>query len=373
MIKAVKVRLRPTKEQEKKLWQSAGVARFAYNWALNKQKENYRAGGKFLNDQTLRKEFTVFKQNDEHVWLYEVSNNVTKQAIKDANVAFMNFFRKKSRYPRFKNKKRSKPAFYNDSVKLRFKEDSFLLEKIGWVRISEPERIVEDKFYNPRISYDGKYWYISVGRDIEQKEQKLTQESLGIAFSPQNLAITSNNMSFANMSKNVNIKKLEKKIDRTKRSIARRYQMNNTNKSGKSKETKNMRKKQIELLLQNRRLSNIKLDYIHHATTALVKTKPSRIVMQSPQVKDIVKDAVLARSLSAQGIYNFKRILEYKCEMYGIEFIEEISEDPSLYIDTCWKCGHIAKQKGKKFVCPNCKEVTDKDYQVAINLSISNW
>ena len=69
MIKAVKVRLRPTETQGQKLWQLAGVSRFAYNWTLARQKENHENGGKFLNDQVLRKEFTVLKQTPEYSWL----------------------------------------------------------------------------------------------------------------------------------------------------------------------------------------------------------------------------------------------------------------------------------------------------------------
>ena len=163
MIKAVKVRLRPTKVQEIQLRKSAGVARFAYNWALARQKENYEGGGKFLNDPSLRKEFTQLKQAEECEWLYETSNNISKQAIKDACDAYKRFFKKQSGFPKFKSKRRSKASFYNDNIKLKFKEERFLIEKVGWVRVSEPERVIANKFYNPRVSYDGKYWYISVG------------------------------------------------------------------------------------------------------------------------------------------------------------------------------------------------------------------
>jgi putative transposase len=164
MIKAAKVRLRPSKQQEKKLWQSAGAARFAYNWALARQKENHENGGKFLSHHELRKEFTALKQQEQYKWLYEISNNITKQAIKDACGAFLRFFKRMAEFPKFKSRRRSKPAFYNDNVKLKFKYDNeaqqgrYLVEKVGWVRISEPERIMCEKFYNPRISFDGKYW-----------------------------------------------------------------------------------------------------------------------------------------------------------------------------------------------------------------------
>ena len=92
MIKALKVMLIPNNVQQTKLFQYAGAARFAYNWALAREKENYERGGKFISDSRLRKEFTKLRNADEYAWLSEISNNVTKQAIKDACNAYRNFF-----------------------------------------------------------------------------------------------------------------------------------------------------------------------------------------------------------------------------------------------------------------------------------------
>ena len=83
MIKTIRVMLIPNNKQNTKLFRYANTARFAYNWALGREKENYKNGGKFLSDSDLRKEFTQLKKTEEYSWLNEVSNNVTKQAIKD--------------------------------------------------------------------------------------------------------------------------------------------------------------------------------------------------------------------------------------------------------------------------------------------------
>ena len=111
MILAKKVRLYPSEIQEQKLWQSVGTARFIYNWTLAKQEENYKNGGKFISDGVLRKEITQLKKN-ELSWLNEVSNNIAKQAVKDACDAYKRFFKGLSDKPRFKTKKRSKKSFY---------------------------------------------------------------------------------------------------------------------------------------------------------------------------------------------------------------------------------------------------------------------
>ena len=112
MIKSIKVRLNPNNKQLTKLFQYAGCARFAYNWAINREEENHKQGNKFLSDMDLRKEFTQLKKLQEFKWLNEISNNVTKQAIKDACNAYKNFFKGQSKFPKFKSRKHSTPSFY---------------------------------------------------------------------------------------------------------------------------------------------------------------------------------------------------------------------------------------------------------------------
>ena len=83
----------PNNVQKTKLFQYAGASRFAYNWALAREKETYEKGGKFISDSELRKEFTRLRHSEEYAWLLNISNNVTKQAIKDACTAYQNFFK----------------------------------------------------------------------------------------------------------------------------------------------------------------------------------------------------------------------------------------------------------------------------------------
>ena len=199
MILAKKIRLYPTEEQEQKLWQSANSARFIYNWTLNRQEENCKNGGKFIEDSDLRKEITQLKK-DELSWLNEVSNNVAKQAIKDCCNAYKNFFKGLTSKPKFKSRKKSKPSFYNDTSKLKAKEKSVLIEKVGWVKTKEQVPIGV-KYTNPRISYDNKYWYLSVGIEEEMPVVQLTGESLGIDVGIKDLAVCSNGMAFKNINK----------------------------------------------------------------------------------------------------------------------------------------------------------------------------
>ena len=97
----------PNDKQRTRLFQFTGTARFAYNWALEQEKKNYDAGGKFLSDYELRKRFTLFKNEPNNQWLYTISNNVCKQAIKDAVAAYKKFFKELAKHPKYKSRRRT--------------------------------------------------------------------------------------------------------------------------------------------------------------------------------------------------------------------------------------------------------------------------
>ena len=123
MVKAIKVMLIPNNIQKTKMFQYAGASRFAYNWALAREIENYEKGGKFISDAELRKEFTKLRHSDEYAWLLSISNNVTKQAIKDACTAYKNFFKGLQKFPRFKQKRDQ----YRSSIRIILRYNSAIL------------------------------------------------------------------------------------------------------------------------------------------------------------------------------------------------------------------------------------------------------
>jgi putative transposase len=367
MILAIKVRLYPTDIQATKLWQSAGTARYIYNWTLARQQENYNNGGKFINDGDLRKEITQLKKS-ELPWLNEVSNNVSKQSVKDGCNAYKRFFKSLAERPRFKSRKKSKASFYNDCIKLKVKEDSVLLEKIGWVKIKRNSIPIDVKYSNPRISFDGKYWYISVGVERIIEEVKLTDESIGIDVGIKDLAICSNGMTFKNINKTKKVKKLKKSLKRKQRQCSRKYEMN---KNGKEYvKTKNIAKLEKQVRLLHRRLANIRSNHIHQATNMIVKTKPSRVVMETLNVNGMIKNKHLSKAIAEQCLYDFKVKMKYKCELYGIEFVEADKWYPSS--KTCSECGYIKPKLSlseRTYICDDCGCIIDRDYNASVNLS----
>lgn len=158
MIKSIKIRLIPTSKQEILMFKSVGVARFAYNWGLNRWSELYSLGEK-PNKYSIKKEFNnIIKKQAEYSWLYEVSSKITTQAFLDLSNAFKNFFEGNSKYPKFKSKKKTKQSFYVRHDRIKFTDGMVHLEKIGNVKYKTNYDIPTLTTYsNPRCSFDGRY------------------------------------------------------------------------------------------------------------------------------------------------------------------------------------------------------------------------
>ena len=287
MIRSIKVRLNLNNKQLTKLFQYAGSARFAYNWVISREEENHKQGNKFLFDNDLRKEFTQLKKLPEYKWLSEISNNVPKQAIKDACNAYKRFFKGQSKFPKFKSRKYSTPSFYQDNVKIQFtdthvKVEAFSMskkqnkQKLNLIKLCEKEKIPTDcKYMNPRFTYDGLYWYVSVGVEVDDNTENTlpSNEGVGIDLGIKNLAVCSDENTYKNINKTQRVKKLEKKKRRLQRSVSRKYCKNK--KGDNYCKTSNIIKREKELLKISKRLTNIRHDYIHQTTSEIIKRKPN--------------------------------------------------------------------------------------------------
>ncbi len=379
IIKSIKVMLIPNNKQKSRLFASAGTARFAYNWALERQQENYKNGGKFISDNDLRKEFTQLKEQEKYRWLNDYSNNIPKQAIKDACDSYKRFFKKQAKHPRFKSKKRSRPSFYVDNVKIQFSETHVKLEKIAssakksraklnWIRLAEHNRIpIACKYINPRVTFDGINWWISVGIECEDKMGLPKNGGIGIDLGIKDSAICSDGSVYKNISKTKKVKKIEKKRRRLQRQISRKYVMNQ--KGERYCKTSNLIKLEKQLLKVNHRRTNIRHNYLHHITTDIVNREPMFVVMEDLNVKGMMKNKYLAKAIQQQSFYVFYRQMQYKCLWNNIKFIEVDRWYPSS--KTCSNCGCVKDQlklSERKYVCQRCGFVIDRDRNASINL-----
>ena len=378
MVKAIKVMLIPNNVQQTKLFQYAGASRFAYNWALAREKENYEKGGRFIPDTELRKEFTRLRNSDEYAWLLNVSNNVTKQAIKDACSAYKNFFKGLQRYPRFKAKKKSMPKFYQDNIKIQFRDTHVKFEgfsssrkankqKLNWVKLAEHGRIPTDaKYRNPRVSFDGLNWWISVCVEFPDCRDRPNHDGIGIDLGIKDLAICSDGNTYKNINKNQTVKKLEKRKRRLQRSVSRKYEHNK--KGGSYCKTNNIVKKEKLLLKVNHRLANIRKDYLNQTTSEIVNRKPRFICIEDLNVSGMIKNRHLSKAVQNQGFFEFRKQLEYKCNDRGIQLIVADRFYPSSKRCSC--CGKIKKDlrlSDRTYKC-ECGNVIDRDFQASLNL-----
>ncbi|MDU5096323.1 MAG: transposase [Peptostreptococcus anaerobius] len=380
MIKSIKVRLNLNNKQRTKLFQYAGCARFAYNWAIAREQDNYNQGNKFLSDSELRKEFTQLKKLQEYKWLNEVSNNVTKQAIKDACNTYKRFFKGQCKYPKFKSKKHSSPSFYQDNIKIQFTDTHVKVEKfsmskkqnkqkLNWIKLCEKGRIPTDcKYVNPRFTYDGLYWYVSVGIEVEDATTIPLNDGIGIDLGIKDLAVCSDKNTYKNINKTQRVKKLEKRKRRLQRCVSRRYEKN---KKGVSYcKTSNIIKREKELLKVAKRLTNIRQNHIHQATSEIVKRKPSFICMEDLNVSGMMKNKYLSKAVWQQGLYEFRRQIKYKSELNNIPVIIADRLFPSSKLCSC--CGNIKKDlklSDRIYKC-QCGNIIDRDFQASLNLKI---
>lgn len=386
MIKTYKVMLLPNNKQRTKLFECAGVARWAYNWTLEQQQINYKNGGKFLDDKTLRKRLTELKKTQEYKWLTNYSNNITKQAIKDACIAYKNFFEGRAKFPKFKSKKKNKQSFYQDIVKIFITETHVKLEKLttskkknkqklNWIKLAEIGRIPvgkEIKYYNPRITFDGLNWYLSIGVEEIQTKNEICTEGIGIDLGIKDLAVVSTGQKFANINMSSEVKKLEKRLKRLQRKLSKKYDLNKIKIEGgesRYRKTKNIKKLEFVVLKTHRRLKNIKHNYIHCITTSLVRTKPEYVVMENLNVGGMLKNRKLSKAIQEQALHEFTRQMEYKCAWNGIKFILADRFYPSS--KTCSECGNIKdilSLSERTFVCDACGYEIDRDLNASINL-----
>ena len=378
MIKTIRVMLIPNNKQKIKLFQYANTSRFAYNWALGREQENYENGGKFISDGDLRKELTQLKKTDKFSWLNEISNNVTKQVIKDACNAYKRFFKGYSSFPKFKSRKFSTPSFYQDNVKIKFTETHVKVEgfttskrknkqKINWIRLAEHNRIPTDcKYTNPRIKYDGLNWWLTVGVEYEDSTTLLSNNGIGVDLGIKDLAICSDGNKYQNINKTQKVKKLEKRKRRLQRSISRKYE--NNKKGGSYCKTSNIIKSEKKLLKLNHKLTNIRQNYLHQTTTEIVKTKPSYVCIEDLNVKGMLKNKHLSKAVQQQCFGEFRRQIEYKSEWNNIPVIIADRFFPSSKLCSC--CGAIKKDlklSDRIYRC-ECGNVIDRDFQAALNL-----
>jgi len=359
-------------EQRTACMKHVGAARWAYNYALTRKKENYLRGDKTPYASDLHKEINLLKQSTP--WMYDVSKCSFQEGLRDADSAFDHFFRKcrlkkegkwkgKCGYPKYKSRKKQiGSARFTGTIKVY--PDVIQLPRLGTIRLKEQEYLpMNVKIGSATISEYAGRWFVSITVHEEMKEPtRATGEAIGVDLGIKTLATVSDGRTFDNP------KALRKKINALKRA-SRKH-------SRKKKGSKNRAKTKQKLARVHVRIANVRKDALHKATSAIVaRTKPDCerpcvIVLEDLNVSGMLKNHKLARACADVGLYEFKRQVLYKAAFAGVEVKLASRWYPSS--KKCHCCGWIKEDltlKDRVYVCEECGNVTDRDYNAACNLA----
>lgn len=373
MIKSYKIRLYPTKAQERLMWQHVGSCRYIWNYMLDLQQKLHEAGEKHLSVFDMINLLAPLKTDAEHLWLKDVSNSSLCHICRDLDKAYKRFFKKTSGFPKFKSRKRSKVAFPIRET-LYFKDGVAKIEKLGQVKCKTDFELPSGRGYkysNPRVSYVNGKWLLSFGMECENQAPTLTDKSMGIDLGVKDLAVVEfggEPMVFHNINKSKRMKQLKRMQKHLQRDISRKYYANRV--GNHYVKTKNIERQEAKLRKLYARITNIRTNYIHQTTHKLVSLLPARVVMENLNVIGMMKNRHLSKAVQEQCFYKFIRQMQYKCEWNGIEFVQVDRYYPSS--KTCSCCGSIKrnlKLSDRVYNCDECGLVIDRDYNAAINLS----
>ena len=368
-----KIQIYPNEKQIQLIKQFDGASRYAHNWALNIQNTNYENDNKYISGYELCKMFTQHKK--ENQWLNDMADRTLKESILDLSNAFKSFFKGISKYPKYKTKKGNKFKFSTRCDRLTVSKEYVKCEKLGKINCGYHRINIDDKnikYANPRISFDGvNYWLsVNVVSDIKKFNKDKTQP-IGIDLGVKTLAICSN----GNQYKRVNTQRKQKRLKKLQRKASKQYhKMIEISKQTKTKfkdipKSKNLIKLEYKINKLYNRIVNIRKSNIHYITSDLMKLNPSKIVIEDLNVKGMIKNHKLAKQIADCSFYEIRRQLEYKCKWNNIELIIADKFYPSSKLCSC--CGNKKndlKLKDRIYKCDNCGFEIDRDFNASINL-----
>ena len=369
-----KIQLYPNTQQINLIKQFAGASRYAYNWALSTQIKNYDEGNKYISGYSLLKLFTQHKKEEGKEWLYNISSTCLKKSILDLDKAYQSFFKGISKFPRFKRKIGNRLKFPTRHDRLTIEKDYVKCEKLGKIKCGyhRIDLSKTNKYANPRISYDGNNYWLSVNvlEEIEENNNDKT-EPIGIDLGIKTLAICSNGKEYHR----VNTQRKNKRLKKLQRKANKKYdEMIKISKETKAKfkdipKSKNLIKLEYKINKLHNRITNIRKSNIHLITSDIIKQNPNKIVIEDLNVKGMIKNHKLAKQIADCSFYEFRNQLEYKCKWNNIELIIADRFYPSSKL--CSNCGNKKdnlKLSDRVYKCNCCGLILDRDYNASLNL-----
>lgn len=350
-----KTELYPNNKQRTLLLKNAGAARFTYNWGLAQKKSALDAKTKVPNAIELHRRLNGIKPT-ELPWMYEVSKCSPQEALRNLDRAFINFFEKRGKFPKFKSKKNGIGGFRLTGT-IKVEDGHVQLPRLGRLRLKEHGYLpATAKVLSASVSERAGRWFVSIQVEQDQPEyvgEKDEHDVVGVDLGIKTLVTVSDGRVFDNP------KPLKARL--------RKLRKLNKDVSRKVKGSQNRKKAVSQLARLYARISNIRKDTLHKITTVLAKTK--RIIgIEDLNVSGMMKNRCLARSIADLGLFEWRRQLEYKGKWYSclIRIIDRWF--PSS--ETCHICGEINENLtlvDREWDCP-CGVHHDRDFNASKNI-----
>ena len=369
MLRAIKVRLYPNKEQEQELNKVLGCYRFVYNHMLDKKQKAYEEDKTNLSVLDLQKCFYgTLRKNEQYPWLKEQNTHVLKCAIRQMDVAYQNFFKHHKSFPKFKSKKDKQSALFpRDAIS---KRNMFETKHITLITSLRNLRFRCSELYHKRLQ---KYkdsirsatlsktksgnFFLSILVDIPEAECakfKKTNKQVGIDLGVKDFVITSDGVMFENKHF---FKSEEKKITKLQRQLSRKVKGSN-----------NRGKQRVRLAKAFEQLSNKNENYIHYVVNEILKSYDV-VFMEDLNVKGLMKNHQIAKAIQEVGFSRFKYVLQNKALVNDKQVVLIDRFYPSSKICSC--CGYKKKDlklRDRFWTCPECGEHHDRDINASKNI-----
>ncbi len=359
MKRAYKFRIYPNKNQEIKLNRTLDTCRHLYNDALSERKKQAE-----LN--RLKKEFDVFPLGKPEWISYEdqanrlsksktgiqkeIHSQVLQNTLKRLDKSFRNFFNGFG-YPRFQSRNRYNSFTYPQSG-FAIETGKLNLSKIGNIKIIL-HREIEGKIKTCTIKKDIDQWYVSFSCEIETPIVPVEiKTEIGIDVGLSSLITLSNGRQIEQPRF---LREKEQKLTQEQKRLSRK-------KKGSGKRNK----QKIIVGKVHRKIRSQRTDFSHKTSRKLVDTY-DHIVFEDLQIKNMMQNHHLAKSISDAGWYQLIGLTKSKAEYAG-KIVELVNARNTS--QNCSGCGNpVPKDLSvRTHSCPFCGLVLDRDHNAAINI-----
>ena len=357
MLRAVKIRIYPNRQQQEKLSQVMGSCRWWWNYALNLSIETYKQTGKGLGRNALNQYLPQLKKAEDTQWLAECYSQCLQSVTLNLTRAFKNFFEYRAQFPRYKSYYGKQSCQYPQNVKIV--DDCLKIPQIGLVKASI-HRIFDGQIKTVTVSKkpSGKYYAsILFDTDEELPTVKVKGKTCGIDLGIKDFAIVASDDKVSKYSNPRHLKKHERNLARKQQKLAR-----------KQKGSKNRDKARKLVAKIHERVSNARQDF-HHKLSRKIVDNHQVVVVESLNVKGMVRNHKLAKAISDVGWGTFINFLEYKLKEKGGLLVEIDRWFPSS--KTCSDCLYQMDKmplEVREWNCPNCGTHHDRDENASKNI-----